>query len=1135
MKAETLTCTLDLTVDSQKAIIFRLFEFDTDKFDKYVREEAPALFLVRLDEFNNLAQNLPGRLKLYKKQAGGKQLWKYFQETGNIAIPAKYARLGDLKNALHDVLSSDIRGGICLTGVKDKLFDKLKPMDSEFPPLTSSPQMSVTPAAPPPLPDKTATEGQTRSTSTGSKYSDGIQLNGPEDLPRFFKGESKEAHKVRELIVRAATVPGFKGIPVLILGPTGSGKEPIAQAIHKLADPKANRPWVELNCSAIPEKLLEAELFGTKKGIATGVDSRIGLWEFASLGKGSLFLDEIGELSLEHQAKLLRALQEKKIRRIGETTDRSVADARVIAATNRDLIAMIDQGLFRQDLYTRLARLVIRTPPLGEHPNDIELMAKDIWQSVTESRRTPLSAEIINILKRYSWPGGVRELQDVLLNLDFHCYNIQELEVRHLQKVMKYIRPAPTAEQGLGTQPEVLIKPETRVHKDRVSKIADTGSLHDQVEQYKHDRPTYVLFSEVMQQILEKAAREKAFFTFVQSRAKSIAGFAEKLCRNHSRESVSDLCGTRVIVQTSDQIKSICGFLENYFEVDRANSVGPDRFEQGMELGFRPVSYVVRLDPSRLKKLERITGDTIPAEVLNLWAEVQVRTVLEHAWSEISREAGRDTPLPMPGKLNQELMWLGEVLKTVDKSFSRIQKDLQAFNTSSPAYMGAEQLRREIKILEKVMKCDPGNIRLTARIGKLAMALEDWEMVIKTLKAYKDSGYPPVLKDLGIAMCQKHRNNPESLEYSDGQAFLAEACEEPYPDPDALASLAGTWKRRGKKEKALVLYRRAHKIDEADPYALGNYLESELSLDPAGSIVTVLRPQIQAAVERCRNHTVAGINLPWAFFDLGKFLALLDEQAESFGAYTRAVRLSTSSHMIRTSLDSLDLFFKAGKRYPGFHTAKAMLVLGWAAGFPSGKAKLRLSSILSSHYEIKPPVVFVAGHRDEHPSRRSPEYGLLLRETFRDFNGTIIYDCGVTGVAELMADIQEESARTLNIIAYSPTDAPIESRLKRFQKIQYTTGTEPTILETLQAWKDVVLSNISPSNVLVLGFGVNTLDSERYMAALALGARVVVIQDYEEQSEPLMAGTYWEDVEGIDLIPPPSDPAVLRAMLPRNS
>ena len=1135
MKIKTLKCMLDLDSGSKADIIFRRLEFDTDKFDKYIHEETPSLFLVKLNEFNDLVKNPPGRLKVYKKQAGGKQLWRYFHETGHIAIPAKYGRLGDLKNALHDVLTSDIRKKICLTGVKDKLFDSLKPTDSELLHHPPSPKTDVISPNMTDRPGKTALDENTHSTSTKSKYLDEIQLNGPEDLPGFFKGESKEAYEVRELIIRAATVPGFRDIPVLILGSTGSGKEPIAQAIHKLTNPKVNRVWVELNCSAIPEKLLEAELFGTTKGIATGVDSRIGLWEFAGLGKGTLFLDEIGELSLEHQAKLLRALQEKKIRRIGETTDRSVADARVIAATNRDLVAMIDQGLFRHDLYTRLARLVIRTPPFGDRPTDIELMAKDIWQTTTENRRTPLSPEIIDVLKRYSWPGGVRELQDVLLNLDFHCYNVQELQVRHLQKVMKYIRSGPIT-SDIQTEPEVLTATETNGPTDSVTKRADISLLHDQVEQYKHDRPTYVLFSEVLQQILEKAAREKAFFTFVLSRAKSIAGFAEKLCRNHTRETVRDLCAARVIVQTSDQVKSICSFLENYFEIDRANSIGPDRVELGTELGFRPVSYVVRLDRSRLKKLERILGDTIPDKVLTLWAEVQVRTVLEHAWSEISREAGRDTPLSMPAKLNRELMWLGEVLRTVDKSFSRIQKELQAFITSSPAYMTSEQLQREIKILERVLECDPGNIRVAARIGKLAIALEDWEMVIKTLKAYKNSGYPPVLKDLGIATCQKYRDNPESEEYAHGQALLAKACEEPYPDPDALASLAGTWKRRGKKEKALALYRRAHKIDEADPYALGNYMETELCLDPAGSIVTVLKPQIRAAVERCRDHAVAGINLPWAFFDLGKFLALLDERAESFAAYTRAVRLSTSSHMIRTSLDSLNLFFKVGKWPPGFQTAKALLALGWAAGFPSKEARLHLQGILSPHYEIKSPVVFVAGGRDEYFSGRGPEYGLLFKEAFRDFSGTIIYDCGITGVAELVSNLHEGSSETLGIIGYSPGGVPlINSRLKRSWKIRHTTGTEPTILEALQAWKDIILSKISPSNVLVLGFGGNTLDAERYMPALALSARVMVIQEPDDSTEPVMANTYWENVKGINVIPPPPDAAVLRAMLPRNS
>lgn len=239
--------------------------------------------------------------------------------------------------------------------------------------------------------------------------------------------------------------------------------------------------------------------------------------------------------------------------------------------------------------------------------------------------------------------------------------------------------------------------------------------------------------------------------------------------------------------------------------------------------------------------------------------------------------------------------------------------------------------------------------------------------------------------------------------------------------------------------------------------------------------------------------------------------------------------------MIRTSLDSLNLFLKVGKRPPGFQTAKALLALGWAAGFPSKEARLHLLNILSPHYEIKSPVVFVAGGRGEYFSGRGPEYGLLFKEAFRDFSGTIIYDCGITGVAELMADIHKGSSETLGIIGYSPAGVPqINSRLKRLWEIRHTTGTEPTILEALQAWKDIILSKISPSNVLVLGLGGNTLDAEKYMPALALSARVMVIQEPDDRSEPVMANTYWENVKGINVIPPPPDAAVLRAMLPRD-
>ncbi|HMC30299.1 MAG TPA: sigma-54 dependent transcriptional regulator, partial [Candidatus Angelobacter sp.] len=201
---------------------------------------------------------------------------------------------------------------------------------------------------------------------------------------------------------------------VLLLGASGTGKELFARAIHRLS-PRAPRPFVALNCAAIPETLVENELFGHERGAFTGADSRqAGKFELAH--GGTLFLDEIGELPLAMQSKLLRALEGGRIQRLGSNSE-TVVDVRVIAATNRDLETAAKTQSFRQDLYYRLAIFTIRIPSLAERGDDVTLLAEHFLERFRRELKKPrlkLSAAALAALRAHSWPGNVRELQNVI-------------------------------------------------------------------------------------------------------------------------------------------------------------------------------------------------------------------------------------------------------------------------------------------------------------------------------------------------------------------------------------------------------------------------------------------------------------------------------------------------------------------------------------------------------------------------------------------------------------------------------------------------------------------------------------------------------------------------------------------------
>ncbi|OFZ31244.1 MAG: Fis family transcriptional regulator [Bdellovibrionales bacterium RIFCSPHIGHO2_01_FULL_40_29] len=223
-------------------------------------------------------------------------------------------------------------------------------------------------------------------------------------------GNSPPMHAIFDLIKRVSQSP----TNVMITGESGTGKEVVAKAIH-YNGPLKDKPFVTINCGAIPENLMESEMFGHKKGSFTGaISDKVGLFEVAD--SGTLFLDEVGELPLSIQVKLLRAIQERIIRRVGATEDMKV-DVRIIAATNRNLEDMVAKGTFRQDLYYRLNVINIRTPSLRERPEDIPLLAAHFLKKYNEKLNksiATISNEAMDILKKYNYPGNVRELENMI-------------------------------------------------------------------------------------------------------------------------------------------------------------------------------------------------------------------------------------------------------------------------------------------------------------------------------------------------------------------------------------------------------------------------------------------------------------------------------------------------------------------------------------------------------------------------------------------------------------------------------------------------------------------------------------------------------------------------------------------------
>ncbi len=317
-------------------------------------------------------------------------------------------------------------------------------------------------------------------------------------------GNSKVMREIFALIEQIAP----SNVSVLITGESGTGKEMVARTLHELS-PRKSKPFVAVNCAAIPESLIESELFGHEKGAFTGaVERRAGCFELAS--GGTLLLDELGEMPVATQAKLLRVLEERKLRRLGARTEQDV-DVRVLAATNRDPAEAVAKGMLRSDLYYRLNVFHIHMPPLREHLEDLPAMADAMVREMNQKHGRKVSGVGPSILERmmtYEWPGNARELRNVMERAVVLCPDGAPLDALHLPPQFGQSQAAPARAIDASTIPvrigatvdemeRVLILrtlEATGQNKTRAAEVLGISlkTLHNKLKEYsqlKEDQP----------------------------------------------------------------------------------------------------------------------------------------------------------------------------------------------------------------------------------------------------------------------------------------------------------------------------------------------------------------------------------------------------------------------------------------------------------------------------------------------------------------------------------------------------------------------------------------------------------------------------------------------------------------------
>lgn len=577
-------------------------------------------------------------------------------------------------------------------------------------------------------------------------------------LRRLFIGKSVHAEEVR----RRIGVYAPHEAPVLITGPSGTGKEVVARLLHAFS--RRTGPFHAVNTAAVAESLFEDELFGRVRGAFTGATtSRVGAILLAQ--NGTLFFDEIGDLPLRLQAKLLRVLQEREVMRLGDEKYLEF-NARIVAATNRDLVQMVARGEFRADLYYRLRGFQIFTPPLSGA--DVEAHVRHGWSKVAKGVGMP--ARILRALCARHWSGNVRELQvflDVLKAESGDCEPTPE----RLEKLLY--------EQDTGRPALVSTNTESNPGKRLRRLTSDFKELHDD----------YAAAGRAVEGLLVEwtAARSPRYEIETRTRSPGELANSLQLDRADCRlAEIPDLCRVRVVVESTDAVRDLARQLGCMLETEprgatpsvRAGSPDapadfgvvekPDVLQ---DLHFGPTRCRVRVGDTPLATLGS-DFSLLSEAARDVWVDVEFRTVFVDQWETV-RDDRRVSPEDQQ-RFRQSLLEL------------QVQADRIRATCREPAareiYRSAADMRRELEMVERSLACVPGDTNLSVRAATLAGLLGDLDRVMRLVKPFSDEDRAAVLREIGIKICARHARS--SRAYRDGLKLQKIAANLELPDDD---------------------------------------------------------------------------------------------------------------------------------------------------------------------------------------------------------------------------------------------------------------------------------------------------------------------------------------------------------------
>jgi ppGpp synthetase/RelA/SpoT-type nucleotidyltranferase len=661
----------------------------------------------------------------------------------------------------------------------------------------------------------------------------------------------------------------------------------------------------------------------------------------------------------------------------------------------------------------------------------------------------------------------------------------------------------------------------------------------EQIEKYHGEFPHYKVFAKALRNVLEKACNVYAPEAIVQTRAKPLSSFAEKAVRraNKTRDPAlqfTDLCGARVICNTKSEVEKICEFIEQNFTVDEEHSEGRKSRQAIYEFGYSTVHYVVQL------RHDELIGIRLPRDIIGRRkAEIQVRTLLQHAWASVSHDQFYKAAFIPPERLERSMARLSALLEEADHCFARVMGDLGRYRVNYGANLKKETITKELATLACILDNESdkkSRIHVSLRIARLAGIACDWERVVATLSPFIGaiSKMPAeVLLEYGHGLCRLHTDTPQGALYKKGQAMLKKAADrkEERTYVRALLLLAFSYKKLSRRENQVkMLLHEAYKTDPLNPFVLVPYLEYELISKQDGHTSDILRNTLIHAIDTCRSHIDAGIEMPWAFLAMGRFYLFLDDTDRSLSAYMKAIHLCQAEDAcIDEEIFNDELMFvqsfKGNKKYSdACRWIEQLLLLGKSAVFHSGKPLRELEEMATRKMSFMKPVLIVAGGAARDVDADMKSYGDMLQKAMQGVEGTVISGgttSGIPGIVGAVASAhKKEGKKSFQLLAYVPHSLPDDATIdERYDEHVRAGKKEFSPEQPLQSWTDLIATGIDPSAIRLICINGGRIAAFECRLALALGAKVGIVTSSGRATSWLLADKDWLDAIKLLLLP----------------